>query len=110
MATNLFATFYCACSLCTDGDGITASGNPPREHYTIAAPRRYPLGTYLRLVFADGRHEIYVVDDRLGRQCRHEGHFDIYVHSHKDALRRGVQKLRRVEVLTINPNNNKFGK
>ena len=78
-------THYCACTKCTNGSGVTASGTVPKQGRTCAA-EGLPIGTKL-LIAETG--EILTVEDRFGdpkkTQC-----LDIYVEEHDEALRRGT--------------------
>lgn len=78
-------THYCACTKCTNGSGVTASGTVPEQGRTCAA-EGLPIGTHV-LIAETG--EILTVEDRFGdpkkTQC-----LDIYVEEHDEALRRGT--------------------
>ena len=57
-------TAYCTGTCCSSGTGITASGNPAVEGKTIGVdPDIIPLGSKLKIVFADGTEHIYSADD-----------------------------------------------
>ena len=78
-------TYYCACKVCCgpNASGITASGARVKQGVTIAAPRNIKLGTKVTI---DGHK--YTVQDRTA--LRYNGRWDIYVGSHKEALRKGI--------------------
>lgn len=91
MTTNVYAaivTAYCHCSDCCgpNAAGITASGRPPVARKTVAAPRSVLLGS---TVIIEGRR--YTAEDRTS--IRHEGRFDIYFRTHKEAREFGIRKL-----------------
>lgn len=96
--TNFLAviTAYCACVKCcgTNADGINAAGRAPVQGISIAGPRRFPLGTKVKL---EGMTNVFVIDDRLAR--KYDVRFDIFFNSHADALRFGKRSLR-VTVIT----------
>ena len=57
-------TAYCAGTCCSSGTGITASGNPAVEGKTIGVdPDIIPLGSKVKIVFADGTEHVYRADD-----------------------------------------------
>jgi 3D (Asp-Asp-Asp) domain-containing protein len=96
MTTNIVTavvTAYCSCKLCCGptAKGITANGNRPIQGTTIAASRKIPLGSSVRI---DGHH--YVVQDRLAR--RYDSRFDIYFNRHADAKKFGI-KTQQVKVI-----------
>ncbi len=78
-------THYCACSKCTNGSGVTASGTVPEEGRTCAA-EGLPIGTHV-LIAETG--EILTVEDRFGDPSK-TNCIDIYVADHEEALHRGV--------------------
>ena len=75
---------YCACSICTPGTGITASGYRVMPGITIAAdPNVFPIGSY-----------IYIED--IGPRIVHDtgsaikgNKLDIYFENHEDAVKWG---------------------
>ena len=85
--TNVIITAYCICKLCCGphATGLTASGSKPVQGITIAGPRNVQLGT--RVVI---NGHTYVVQDRTAR--RFDGQWDIYLRSHKDAVKFGIKK------------------
>lgn len=84
-------TFYCACEKCCGKtDGITASGTKATAKRTIAAPKNFAFGTQL---WIEGLGS-YVVEDRGGSIKGKR--IDIFVDSHAEALKLGVQ-YREVE-------------
>ena len=57
-------TAYCSGTCCSSGTGITASGNPAVEGKTIGVdPDIIPLGSKVKIVFADGTEHVYRADD-----------------------------------------------
>ena len=83
------ATHYCACRICCGKtDGITASGQKAMPGMTVAC-NWLPFGTIIQI---DGKN--YVVEDRgarseFGDKNHHKKRVDIFVSSHKEALRLG---------------------
>ena len=70
---------YCACSYCTPGTGITASGK--KIAVGMVAMHGVPFGTVVEINSVQ-----YVVEDRgVG-----PGKVDVYVESHAEALQRGT--------------------
>lgn len=85
------ATAYCACSKCTPGKGITASGTVPKENHTVAADWSvFPKGTKLEY---DGI--VYTVED-TGSAIKGEK-IDIYFESHQEALNFGRKKIEVIK-------------
>ncbi len=77
-------TKYCACSICSGGSGLTASGKRPRANHTIAADTRlYPFGTQLMI-----NGIIYTVEDTGGSVKGNT--VDIYVDNHSEAVSYGT--------------------
>ena len=98
MITNILVavtTAYCSCKLCcgTNAKGICADGKKPVQGITVAASRKYPLGS---LCIIDGK--TYKIQDRLAK--KYDSRVDIYFNSHKEALKYGKQKH---EVTIITP-------
>ena len=58
----------------------------PRVAYTIAVPRRFPLGSDVEV---NGHH--YIAEDRTAK--KYDGRFDVFVASKAAALRFGKQTL-----------------
>ena len=57
-------TAYCGGTCCSSGTGITASGNVAEEGKTIGVdPDIIPLGSKVKIVFADGTEHVYRADD-----------------------------------------------
>ena len=94
--TNLLSaivTAYCHCSACCGTSGNpTASGKMPVVGRTIAAPRAIALGAKIVI---DGH--TYIVEDRTAK--RFDGRFDIFMRSHKEALKWGKQ-TRTITIIT----------
>lgn len=65
----------------------TASGRAPVAGITIAAPRRFKLGTTLNIEGVGVRR----VDDRLAKKYDHR--IDLFFSRHSDAKKWGVKKL-----------------
>ncbi|MCL2111165.1 MAG: 3D domain-containing protein [Clostridiales bacterium] len=84
---NFKVTHYCACTICTWGSGITASGKPVRVGMIASDWRVLPKGTTVYVQRGDTLLE-KVVEDRGGAI---QGNIiDIYVESHYQALQLGV--------------------
>ncbi|MCL1895028.1 MAG: 3D domain-containing protein [Clostridiales bacterium] len=84
---NFKVTHYCACTICTWGSGVTASGKQVAEGMIAADWRVLPKGTkvYIR---SGGSMVTKVVEDTGGAI---KGNIiDVYVSSHDQALRMGV--------------------
>ena len=80
-------THYCACTICTWGSGITASGKPVAEGMIAADWGVLPRGTKVYIKRGDTLLE-KVVEDRGGAI---QGNIiDVYVPSHEQALKLGV--------------------
>ena len=80
-------TAYCHCAKCCGTAGkLTAAGTIPKPRHTIAAPRNVPLGTRVKI-----GNIVYTVEDRL--HTKYPNRWDIFVSSHKQALKFGKQKL-----------------
>ena len=80
-------THYCACTICTWGTGVTASGKQVAEGMIAADWRVLPKGTKVYIKRGDQLIE-KVVEDRGGAI---QGNIiDVYVPSHDQALRMGV--------------------
>lgn len=81
------ATAYCACTYCTDGDGITATGTQATAGRTIAVdPSIIPYGTE---VIINGH--TYIAEDCGGAIKGNK--VDIYFDTHAEALQFGRQTL-----------------
>lgn len=81
------ATAYCACTYCTDGDGITATGTQATAGRTIAVdPSIIPYGTE---VIINGN--TYIAED-CGAAIK-GNKVDIYFDTHAEALQFGRQTL-----------------
>lgn len=83
-------TAYCACTKCCGPDaiGYTASGKKVKEGVTIAAPRRIPFGTKLKIEGVGER----IVSDRLA--IRYDDRIDVFFNSHEKAKQFGIKKLK----------------
>ena len=80
-------THYCACTICTWGSGITASGKPVDEGMIASDWSVLPRGTKVYIKRGDMLIE-RVVEDRGGAIIGNK--IDIYVSSHDQALKLGV--------------------
>lgn len=92
--TTLNASAYCACSKCCGkSTGVTASGKTATAWYTVAAGSGYPLGTviYIPSLSGNANGGWFVVQDRGGAVSN--GHIDIFVGSHSEALNFGRKNL-----------------
>lgn len=77
-------THYCPCNACGTGTGLTASGRKAQLGRTVAMNKKdAPIGAH---VLINGKE--YVVEDRGVKP----GVVDIFVSSHKEALRLGTYK------------------
>lgn len=94
--TNIIAaavTAYCCCTNCCGPDaiGLTASGRKPVEGITVAASRKIPLGTRIKLTVPGSfTNRLFRVDDRLAR--KYDARVDIYMDDHEKALQWGLKK------------------
>ena len=86
-AGNYKVTHYCACTICTWGSGVTASGKKVAEGMIAADWKVLPKGTKVYIKRGDNFIE-KVVEDRGGAIQGNK--IDVYVPSHGDALARGV--------------------
>ena len=89
-ASAATVTAYCACTKCCGvmgGTGITASGKQARQGVTVAASRKIPMGTRLRIEGVGVR----VVQDRLAP--RYDDRVDVFFTRHEDAVRFGKKAL-----------------
>jgi 3D (Asp-Asp-Asp) domain-containing protein len=80
-------THYCACTICTYGSGITASGKPVAEGMIAADWGVLPRGTKVYIKRGETLLEM-VVEDRGG--AINGNIIDVYVSSHERALGLGV--------------------
>ena len=84
-------TAYCHCAVCCGRAGnLTAASTKPIPYVTIAAPRRIPFGTRIKIRHPTG-WRTYIVQDRTARA--HDGVFDIFLPSHEAAREFGRQIL-----------------
>ena len=81
-------THYCACTICTWGSGITASGKPVAEGMIAADWKVLPKGTKVYVMTRSGELQEFIVEDTGG--AIKENKIDIYVPSHTRALQLGV--------------------
>ena len=79
-------TFFCPCEICSEGFGHeTSSGKTARSDHTIAVdPAVIDIGSK---VLIDGI--VYTAEDTGGGVKG--DHIDIFVESHEETLKRGVQ-------------------
>jgi 3D (Asp-Asp-Asp) domain-containing protein len=80
-------THYCACTICTYGTGITATGKQVAEGMVAADWKVLPPHTVVYVKRGDTLTQ-YVVEDRGGAIGGNR--LDIYVPSHGQALQAGV--------------------
>ena len=86
-------TAYCGGTCCSSGTGITASGNIAEEGKTIGVdPDIIPLGSKVKIVFADGTEHVYRADDT--GSAINGNIIDLYMESHEDALVFGRQTCK----------------
>ena len=90
--TNVLITAYCACTICCGpiSSGITASGSRPTAGITVAASRRYPLGSTIYVTIPGYLNKRYLIQDRLHKQ--YDNRVDIYFSKHQDAKKFGIKK------------------
>ncbi len=81
------SAYTAAADECGKSDGITASGKKVAEGRTLACPRGYSFGTKIEI---DGMRT-YVCEDRGG--AIKGNHFDIYMHTKKQAFAFGRRNL-----------------
>jgi len=80
-------THYCACTICTYGTGVTATGKPVQEGMAAADWNVFPPGTILYIRQGDNLMQ-KIVEDRGGAV---QGDIiDVYVPSHEQALQMGI--------------------
>jgi 3D (Asp-Asp-Asp) domain-containing protein len=80
-------THYCACTICTYGTGITATGKQVAEGMIASDWKVLPPHTVVYVKHGDTLTK-YVVEDRGG--AINDNRLDIYVPSHGQALQAGV--------------------
>lgn len=96
---NWLITAYCSCSKCCGkSDGITASGHHLKKGDKVVACNWLKFGTKVNVGGV-----VYSVEDRgakslFGSKTNHIKHLDIWMSSHKEALRYGKQ-YKQVEVI-----------
>ncbi len=91
---NLNTSAYCACMICCGKtNGITSSGAPAKEWYTVAAGSGYPIGTviYIPALANKPNGGWFIVEDRGGAITNNK--IDIYMGSHSSALIFGRRNL-----------------
>ena len=81
-------THYCACTICTWGSGITASGKSVAEGMIASDWRVLPKGTKVYVRTRSGDIQEFIVEDTGGAIKGNK--IDIYVPSHTRALQLGV--------------------
>lgn len=84
---NFRVTHYCACTICTYGTGITASGKQVAVGMVAADWKVLPKGTVVYVKRGDSVQR-YVVEDRGGAIGGNK--LDIYVPTHGQAIQAGV--------------------
>lgn len=92
--TNIIITAYCACQICCGphASGLTASGKAPIQGVTVAASRKIPFGSHIRI---QGLTNDFIVQDRLAK--RYDNRVDIYFDKHSDARAFGKQ-LKQITI------------
>jgi 3D (Asp-Asp-Asp) domain-containing protein len=86
-------TAYCSCvKCCGKSDGITASGHKLKPGDKVVACNWLPFGTKVEIKGMG----VYSVQDRgarslFGSKKNHIKHLDVWIASHKEALRFGNQ-------------------
>jgi len=91
--TNVLITAYCACSICCgpNAANITAAGTKPIQGITVAASRKYPLGSSIYISIPGFvTNKCYKISDRLSR--KYDSRVDIYFNNHADAKKFGIKK------------------
>lgn len=88
-AITAIVTGYCHCQLCCgEMNRPTASGKMPTEMCTIAAPRKIPLGTPVKVEGVG----YFLVQDRMSK--KYPKRWDIYFATHREAKAFGKKKLK----------------
>lgn len=85
---------YCSCATCCGkSNGITSSGAPAKEWYTVAAGAGLPIGTviYIPALADKPNGGWFVVEDRGGAISNNK--IDIYMSSHASAIQFGRKNL-----------------
>lgn len=85
---------YCSCARCCGkANGITSSGAPAKEWYTVAAGSGYPIGTviYIPALADKPNGGWFVVEDRGGAISNNR--IDVYMGSHGSAIQFGRKNL-----------------
>ncbi len=97
--SNVVFSAYCACRICCgpNASGVTAAGTTPRDEFTIAAPRKYSLGTIV-LVKTNKNAFKCRVEDRTAKKWDGK-RWDIYFRDHEAAKKFGIQR-GTVRILT----------
>ncbi len=91
---NINTSAYCSCARCCGkSNGITSSGAPAKEWYTIAAGAGFPVGTvvYIPALANKPNGGWFVVEDRGGAISNNK--IDIYMGSHAAAIQFGRKTL-----------------
>ena len=94
VVVKLNTSAYCACEICCGKtDGITASGRKAKPWHTVAAGRKYPIGTivYIPALTNMPNNGWFEVEDRGGAISDEK--LDIYFESHEKALKYGRKTL-----------------
>lgn len=91
---TLNTSAYCPCAQCCGkSNGITSSGAPAKEWYTVAAGSGYPIGTviYIPALADKPNGGWFVVEDRGGAISNNR--IDVFMGSHSAALQYGRKNL-----------------
>lgn len=94
VVVKLNTSAYCACEICCGKtDGITASGRKAKPWHTVAAGRKYPIGTiiYIPALANMPNNGWFEVEDRGGAISDEK--LDIYFESHEEAIKYGRKTL-----------------
>ncbi|WP_242831021.1 3D domain-containing protein [Desulfosporosinus meridiei] len=84
----MIVTAYTANDRGRDGKGITASGEPVKEGWTIAADPSLPFGTK---IYIPKLEHTYTVTDRGG--AIRGNRLDLYMEKRSDAIEFGIWEL-----------------
>lgn len=92
----VLCTAYCPCALCTDGDGLTATGRDAMIFGVAVDPRIIPLGAHLDIPGyrrGPNRNGSWIRADDMGRLIK--GYrIDVRCATHAEAVAWGTRKIR----------------
>lgn len=90
-------SFYCHCAICCGKEGgLTSAGTIPRQERTIAAPKKFPLGTKVFITchkFGWNR-KVFIVEDRMSDRAAFGNRIDVFYGPaawHEKAKRSGLE-------------------